>query len=67
MFPVLPDEPLPPMKVTIFSTAGWASTTLLTASARWRMAGNDTSCGASATPASWPVSCCGNSPLGTAR
>jgi hypothetical protein len=47
------------------ATSGSAITTALSLSWRSFIAGYEMSCGASAEPTSWPVSCCGNSPAGT--
>ena len=64
MKPVLSALP-PPMNEIMWDTAGWACTTRLRLSCRSFMAANETSCGPSVVPESWPVSCCGNSPFGT--
>jgi hypothetical protein len=68
MVPVLLLEPpMPPMNDTMCSTSGSARTMALRRSWRVSMLANEVSCGDSEKPDSVPVSCCGNSPLGTSR
>ena len=63
--PVLPVLPPPaPTNATTWLTSGSLLTTFMTRSWRSRMAGKETSCGASETPLSMPTSCWGKSPLG---
>ncbi|MNS81799.1 hypothetical protein D3C72_1155210 [compost metagenome] len=47
-------------------TAGSASTTLRSASSLGTVAWNDVPWSTRKKPSSWPVSCCGKNPLGTA-
>ena len=66
MAPVLTVRPLlPPMNEIACSTSGSSSTTSSSACCRCFIVAKETSCGASVKPLRTPVSCCGNSPLGT--